>query len=76
MVGLKINLTTKKMRWKQRKNVHAGTQALMVIQATRVLANPLFSLGHRHSPEWGQFDLELTEPWFTVHQQRHAAFFD
>ena len=76
VVGLKVNLTSRRMGWKQRKYVHAGTQALMDIQATRALENPLFSLRHRHSPEWGQFDLELTEPQFIVHQQRHAASFD
>ena len=32
--------------------------------------------GTGNSPEWGQFDLELTEPQFIVHQQRHAASFD
>lgn len=77
VVGLKVNFDFKENGMEAEEVCtcwYPGPR--MAIQATRTLENPLFTLRHRHSPEWGHFDLELTEPWFTVHQQRCSTFVD
>lgn len=73
MVGLKVNLTSRGTEQKHRKYVHDDTQSFMIIRAAGAPETPSFSLSHRHSPELGPFDLEVPEPWLTVHQQSCAA---